>query len=152
MVREPKEDFVGKAEFSARNKPEGATTAGIDAYLQPHADAALRRGSGEAGVVNRGFASYANGYAAAIGAHNHGGPKVFMLSQARLANPSTTSAEVARLAAFLDLTSYTEPPRTQQDAARQLGNVSLMTSAQVALTESTFTAPTVDPRVVALFS
>merc|ERR1712060_509558 len=103
--------------------------------------------------MSRGFAAFSNGYAAAIGAERHGGPKVFLLSQARMANASTAAAEVARLATFLGVSppSDTIVSKVQDNAEKGIGDVSTMSQSQRELTDNTFAQPLVDPRVTALY-
>ena len=108
LVRDPK-DYMAYAVYgfgecpSARRrlqKGDGSSTGGksggstgggggspvcLAAFIDDQVDAAQGTGSGELseGSFNRGFAAFNNGYAAAVGAENHGGPKVFLLSQVR---------------------------------------------------------------------
>jgi len=109
-------------------------------------DAAQGTGSGELseGSVNRGFAAFNNGYAAAVGAENHGGPKVFLLSQARLADASTAEEEVTALATFLGVSV---PAGMTFPLSPTFGDTSVLTSEQVTLIDTTFATPAVDPRV-----
>merc|ERR1712110_1056162 len=96
LVREPKENMVAAAGFK---------NVAVGTWLDANVAAVSGTGVGELGIPSRGFASFANGYAAALGAEAHGGPKVFLLSQAKMAEPTTVAAEIARLAAFLGASS-----------------------------------------------
>lgn len=152
VVREPKENMVGMAAF--QEEP-------VDSMIDAHVAAALGTGAGELGIANRGFAAYANGYAAALGGKttvtSNGGPKVFLLSQARLANPSTVGDEVKRLAGFLEVSDYVEAnfadaiSTAQTKAAGAIEDISALSAAQSALVDETFAQPLVDPRVTELY-
>jgi len=148
LVREPKENFVTAAVF-------GGGVEGIGPLVDAQVAAVKGTGSGETGVPSRGFAGFANGYAAAVGGEARGGPKVFLLSQARLADPSTVSAHVAELAKFLEVSDYADDEehnaKTVQLAQSAIGDVSQMGAAKAALADEAFAAPHVDPRVTALY-
>jgi hypothetical protein len=88
---------------------------------------------------------------------SNGGPEVFLLSHSRLANPTLVSAEVARLAKFLEVPNYQQADfaeaiaSLQKGAAAGTGDVSLLSAAQTKQVDETRTAPRVDPRVTVLY-
>ena len=61
-------------------------------------------------------------------AEARGGPRVFLLSQSRLANPDTAAAEVARLATFLEVSPGNEQmiARAQSAAANAIADVTML--------------------------
>lgn len=154
LVREPKENFAAAALF------QGGTQADIGPLVEGHVNGAKNLGEGKFSYPYGGYAAYANGYAAAVGGESSGGPKVFLLSQTRLADPNlnTVAAEVKRLATFLELTDYVENASApevgavQTRAAAAIGDVSLMGEESACLTGNTFACDTVDESVTQLYS
>lgn len=153
MVREPKEYVVAADAFASKD----GGSAGIGAVLDKHVAAAKKTGEGELGTPYRGFAAFSNGYAAAVGAESVGGPKVFLLSQARMADSTMASAEVRRLAEFLEVADYVEDvaalAKVTSAARGAIGDVGQMSENEQKLADEVLgeSAAAVDPRVRQLY-
>ena len=118
LVREPKENIVHANSFA------GGGQADIARLTNQHIAAVLGTSDGELGTPNRGYAAFANGYAAAVGGGqtdvvgitSNGGPEVFLLSQA----PEVFSLNLmllvfltVRMSAFIPhcwISSFRSPP------------------------------------------
>jgi len=153
LVREPKEYVVAADAFASKD----GGSAGIGAVLDKHVAAAKKTGEGELGTPYRGFAAFSNGYAAAVGAESVGGPKVFLLSQARMADSTMASAEVRRLAEFLEVADYVEDvaalAKVTSAARGAIGDVGQMSENEQKLADEVLgeSAAAVDPRVRQLY-
>ena len=154
LVRAPKENMVG----AATGEHGGGTVADT---VNQHVTAASSAagGVGEKGVPNRGFKAFSNGYAAAVEGKQTAsgrGPKVLLLSQARMASADDALAEVQKLSTFFGLKgTYSDSTRVASlvnSVQCQLGDVTQLTEDQKTSIDNAFSKPAIDPRVVDLYA